>query len=283
VKLPEVNAGVVDRAVELYLELAYGAAAAPGRVPDTGTGEALGRFQREQVGDDRVRYAMRLGNRNYPFMKLVLQEHLVPGEFYFAVDTHDEMDIKPEYPDYAQFMAVRRFNRSLKLAIEARFLQEGLPTAASLHGLCVDRASGAVGTLEGSILVVDDEEDLARGVEVLLRARGYRVRSTHDGAAGIRLAREERPDLILLDYELPEMDGLEVIDALRADPALAGIPVLLTTASRISLDDVARADGFLAKPFQADLLYEVVQRLLRPSVARTPDDDGGARGSKRRP
>ena len=70
---------------------------------------------------------MRLGNRNYPFMKLLLQEHLVAGEFYFAVDTHDEMDIKPDFPDYEQWMALRRFNGNLKKRIESQLANEGLP------------------------------------------------------------------------------------------------------------------------------------------------------------
>ena len=68
--------------------------------------------------------------------------------------------------------------------------------------------------------------------------------------------------MILLDYELPEMDGLEVIAALREDDKTRGIPVLLATAGRISLEDIQRADGFLAKPYQEDLLYQLVERLL---------------------
>lgn len=267
-KLSALTTGTVKRAIAAYLELAYGGASNRRPPPDlslpadAGCGEILGRFQKEVIEGERVRYALRLGNRNYPFMKLVLQEHLVPGEFFFGVDTHDAMDIRPDYPDYEQFMAVRRFNRDLKMAIETRFASEGIDTAATLREVCRDRAVGVTGNLEGSILVVDDEEDLAQSVAVLLRALGYEVRIVGDGATGIEQARARRPDLILLDYELPEMDGLEVIEALRADPATAGIPVLLTTASRISLAEIARADGFLAKPFHAELLYEVVHRLL---------------------
>lgn len=267
-RLAALTTGTVKRAIAAYLELAYGAASDRRQPPDlslpadAGCAEILARFTKEVVEGERVRYALRLGNRNYPFMKLVLQEHLVPGEFYFGVDTHDEMDIRPDYPDYEQFMAVRRFNRDLKLAIESRFAAEGVDTAATLREVCRDRAVGVTGALEGSILVVDDEENLAQSVAVLLRAQGYEVRIAFDGTEGIEQARARRPDLILLDYELPEMDGLEVIEALRAEPTTAGIPVLLTTASRISLEEVARADGFLAKPFHEDLLYEVVHRLL---------------------
>ena len=65
-----------------------------------------------------------------------------------------------------------------------------------------------------------------------------------------------------MDYELPELDGLEVIQRLRQDEATQGIPVLLTTASRVTMEEIARAEGFLAKPFSESLLYEVVGRLL---------------------
>jgi len=62
---------------------------------------------------------------------------------------------------------------------------------------------------------------------------------------------------------MPELDGLEVIARLRADPSTQGIPVLLASAGKVSMADIRKADGFLAKPFQETLLFEMVQRLLR--------------------
>jgi CheY-like chemotaxis protein len=238
---------------------------------ETGLDRLLELFQKEVVADSggerRVRYALRLGNRNYPFMKLVLQEHLVAGEFIFGVDTHDEMEIKPDFPDYEAWMAVRRFNRKLKGEIETQLASEGVPTAAALKAL-VDRrrrADADAGSAEPAvptILVVDDEEYLADCVGSLLNARGFRVEKTYDGRAALSAAARLRPDLIVLDYELPEMDGLEVIAALRASPATRAIPVLLTTASKIAVEDVQKAEGFLAKPYGEELLYAMVQRLL---------------------
>ena len=99
-------------------------------------------------------------------------------------------------------------------------------------------------------------------METLLRAQGYEVDRVEEGAEALRKAQETLPDLILLDYELPEMDGLEVIAALRAEDATRAIPVLLATAGRISMEDIEKADGFLAKPFQEGLLYQMVERLL---------------------
>ena len=273
-KLSDLRMAFVQRAVSIYLDLAYGGSGGPRRMPnlslpdDADAARVLEQFQREIVADGsserRVRYALRLGNRNYPFMKLVLQEHLLEGEFIFAVDTHDDMEIKPDFPDYDAWMAVRRFNRKLKAEIEAQLASEGLATAESLRDLVarrIPRASGESG-LAQTILVVDDEEHLADCVEALLLARGFRVQKVHDGRAALEMARSSRPDLIVLDYELPEMDGIQVIAALRSEASTSTIPVLLTTASKISVDDVQKAQGFLAKPYGEELLYAMVQRLL---------------------
>lgn len=273
-KLEGLDINTVSRAVAVYLDLAYGGGARPGPTPDlsvppgTGWQEVLALFHKEEIDEGEqksVRYAFRLGNRNYPFMKLVLQEHLVPGEFIFAVDTHDEMEIRPDYPDYDAWMAVRRFNQGLKRKIEAQLAVEGLHTTATLWEIAAARS---VGEESGKcILVVDDEENIAKTLEALLRSRGYSVVRASDGKTALRLAVEVLPDLILLDYELPEMDGLEVTEALRSDEATAEIPVLLATAGHIGIEDVQKADGFLAKPFQEDLLYQMVERLL--SVRRS--------------
>ena len=267
----EVTMAAVAKAVAIYIDLAYGGSR-PRRMPDLSLPadarpeQVLGLFHKETVeevpGHACVRYTMRLGNRNYPFMKLLLQEHLVVGELYFAVDTHDAMDIKPDFPDYEAWMAVRRFNSALKKKIEAQFAAEGLPTAADLCAIVAKRDCPDLAADARTILVVDDEEDLAQTVETLLRAKGHRVEKATDGRIGLRRARELLPDLVILDYELPEMDGLEVLAAMRSDPTTRGIPVLLATASRIGMDDICKADGFLAKPFQEELLYRVVQKLL---------------------
>jgi len=270
VKLAGLDIATVSKAVSVYLDLAYGGSATPRKMPDlsvppgAGWQEVLALFQKEEIdegGRQSVRYAFRLGNRNYPFMKLVLQEHLVEDEFIFLVDTHDEMEIRPDYPDYEAWMAVRRFNLGLKRQIEARLAVEGLHTPATLRQIANERESGT-DTASHRILVVDDEEDIAKTIEALLRRRGYGVERADDGSIAIQKAKEMLPDLILLDYELPEMDGLEVIAALRSDETTRDIPVLLATAGRISLEDIQKADGFLAKPFQEGLLYQMVERLL---------------------
>jgi CheY-like chemotaxis protein len=276
-KLAALTPELVRQAIAIYQDLAYGQgrklrAAEP--AAGQGVEGLLALFHKEQVeavpGHPCVRYALRLGNRNYPFMKLLLQEHLLPGEFYFAVDTHDQMEIKPDYPDYEQWMATRRFNRELKRQIEQGFARAGLDTAARLRELlCASAPDDGPAACRGLVLIVDDEEDLADAAELLLRRRGFRTWKVHDGLAAVAAARELAPDLVLLDYELPELDGLQVLEKLRADPATAGIPALLSSAARVSMADIRKADGFLAKPFPEALLHEMVERVLRAKEARS--------------
>lgn len=274
-KLAALTCDLVQRAIAVYQDLAYGQGRPrrPVEAPTAGGPEALlALFQKEPTealtGTACRRYTLRLGNRNYPFMKLLLQEHLVPGEFYFGVDTHDQMEIKPDFPDYEQWMAVRRFNRDLKRQIEQGFERAGLDTAGRLRQMLVDAGCGSDGPCRGLVLIVDDEEDLAAAVEVLLQRRGFRTWKVHDGPGAVAAAQELLPDLLLLDYELPELDGLQVIDRLRAEPATRTIPVLLSSAARVSMADIKRADGFLGKPFPESLLFEMVERVLRPREVR---------------
>lgn len=273
--LPET----VASAIRLYQEIAYGTQSRARRAPDLSamsgkdTEGVLALFQKEHVepvpGHPCVRYSLRLGNRNYPFMKLVLQEHLVAGEYFFAVDTHDQMEIKPDYPDYESWMAVRRFNRDLKQRIEEAFDRNGLDTAACLRRALERRGVGPteVGS-RGLALVVDDEQDLADAVELLLQARGFRTVKIHDGSAAVAAVAKLLPTFVLLDYELPELDGLQVIAQLRSNPVTQGIPILLSSAAKVSIADIRKADGFLAKPFHESLLHEMVERVLRPKEAR---------------
>jgi CheY-like chemotaxis protein len=188
------------------------------------------------------------------------------------------MEIKPDYPDYDAWMAVRRFNSDLKRRIEEGFVARGVPTCSDLKQRVAARArrSGTDAGVRRKILVVDDERDLADTVEALLAAQGYEVHQAMDGRRGLAAAARLRPDLILLDYELPELDGLEVIAALRASPETRDIPVLLCTASRIGVEEIRLADGFLAKPYTEDLLYEMVHRVMSQTRA-----DGGEKAEKR--
>lgn len=110
------------------------------------------------------------------------------------------------------------------------------------------------------ILVVDDEVSLADLLKMALRYEGWEVRTAHDGLSAVKAAREFKPDAVVLDIMLPDIDGLEVLNRLRADGS--EIPVLFLTA-KDSLDDriaglTAGGDDYVTKPFS---LEEVVARL----------------------
>ena len=112
-------------------------------------------------------------------------------------------------------------------------------------------------------MVEDDAEDLAAAVEVLIKRSGFRTCVVHDGKSGVVAARELLPGLVLLDYELPELDGLGVIEQLRSDARTRDIPVLLNSAARIGMANIQKADGFLSKPFPESLLNEMIDRVLK--------------------
>jgi len=289
VKLAAITPALVQRAIAVYQEVAYGPAGirpiskAPQFQDFAGSpcGEAvLAQFQREQVGAlpgrNCCRYSLRLGNRNYPFMKLLLQEHLVAGEYYFAVDTHDQMELAPTYPDYEQWQAVRRFNAELKRQIEVALGAAGLETCATLRQQILDRPGQSTSACRGLVLIVDDEADLAEAVALLLQRVGFRTCMVHDGPAGVVAAQELQPDLLVLDYELPELDGLQVLAQLRQDARTRRLPVLLCSAGRVTAAEVAAADAFLAKPFPESLLYERIDQLL---TGRVPVDRAGGQAS----
>ncbi len=219
------------------------------------------------------RHSLRLGNRNYPFMKLVIQEHLIEGEFYFTVDTHDQMmEIRPDYPDYEPWMRVKRFNLKLKSEIEAAFEAEGIPTLASLRNLTESLAGAKEGEVRrGLILVVDDEENEACMMAAILQKQGYEVIRAGDGLEALQQLRFMRPILIVLDYEMPEMDGVTMIRELRSHADTRGLLVLLTTANQLVTKESAKADGFLPKPFHSRDLVDLVEDML------SQDEAGGCK------
>ena len=115
-----------------------------------------------------------------------------------------------------------------------------------------------------SVLLVEDEADLARFVARELEAAGYRARHAADGLAALRLFEEETPDVVVLDWMLPGLDGLEVLRRIRQTSA---VPVLMLTARAEEVDRVigleVGADDYLTKPFGARELIARVRALLR--------------------
>jgi CheY-like chemotaxis protein len=107
--------------------------------------------------------------------------------------------------------------------------------------------------MNAAVLVVDDNEDNTRIISTILRKHGYEVQVARDGASALKALEESRPDVILLDVMMPEMDGLEVLNRVKANPQLATVPVILVTAKSLDEDVLAGykggADYYITKPF----------------------------------
>ncbi len=117
------------------------------------------------------------------------------------------------------------------------------------------------------ILVVDDDPDIARFVEVNLRSAGYDVSVASDGEEALERAQQLRPDLVLLDVMMPRIDGFEVAQRLRRNPQTANTSIIMLTAKALSTDKVlgltAGADDYIIKPFDPIELLARVKGTLR--------------------
>jgi diguanylate cyclase (GGDEF)-like protein len=118
-----------------------------------------------------------------------------------------------------------------------------------------------------TILVVDDDADIARFVEVNLRSAGYEVSVATDGEEALERAQALRPDLVLLDVMMPRIDGFEVAQRLRRNPQTANASIIMLTAKALSTDKVlgltAGADDYIIKPFDPIELLARVKGTLR--------------------
>ena len=117
-----------------------------------------------------------------------------------------------------------------------------------------------------TILVVDDDPVILDLLTVNFELEGYTVLRAADGEEALRRVREERPQLVLTDIMMPRVSGLDVLAAVKADPATASTPVVLLSAKALAPDVRAGydagADDYVTKPFEPDDLLERVARLL---------------------
>jgi len=116
------------------------------------------------------------------------------------------------------------------------------------------------------ILVVDDEVYILHILDFSLGAEGYEVLTAADGEEAVRLARTEKPDLIVLDIMMPKVDGFEACRRLKADPETSPIPVILLTAKGREVDRQVGmevgADDYIVKPFSPTRLIEKIENYL---------------------
>ena len=125
------------------------------------------------------------------------------------------------------------------------------------------------------VLIIEDNPANMKLASLLLLNAGHTVLSAVDAEAGLTMARAERPDLILMDIQLPGMDGLAATALLKRDPATAVIPVIALTAMAMKEDQeksqVAGCDAYIAKPLRYQELYAAIDNLLAkrgPQAAR---------------
>jgi two-component system cell cycle response regulator DivK len=119
---------------------------------------------------------------------------------------------------------------------------------------------------EKTILYVEDNELNRKMIRHLLRGTSYRLIEAPDGEAGMTMAREQRPDLILMDVQLPKISGIEATRALRAEPSTAATPIIAITSFALSGDEQrakdAGASAYLAKPYSPFALLGLIRKLL---------------------
>lgn len=116
------------------------------------------------------------------------------------------------------------------------------------------------------ILVIEDQEDNRRIMRDLLTSKGYEVIEALNGLDGVKTAEASRPDLILMDIQLPGMDGYEATRRIKANPEIRKIPIIVVTSYALSGDDVkafeAGCDAYVAKPFSPRELLAKIREYL---------------------
>jgi len=117
------------------------------------------------------------------------------------------------------------------------------------------------------VLVIEDEPDILQLVSTYLEREGYRVSAALTGTEGIKLAKGEHPDMVVLDLMLPEIDGFEICKRIRSDPKIAETPIIILTAKTEEADTIVGlelgADEYVTKPFSPKALVARVKALFR--------------------
>lgn len=273
-RLEEIDVPLIERAVGIYMALAWGDRR-PKVQPDFSSvrhiGDALELFQDEKKFGKMRKWTLRLGNRRYPFMKLVLQELLVRDRFFFAVDTHDELDLGADVDDFEAFVALKRANAELKDEIEKAWRAADVPTFSALVAdvEAETRLHAELPQGEGRrVLLVDDDADLVSAVSAVLTRQGYRTTVKPTAEDALEALKDLSPDLILSDLEMPGKSGIELARAVRQDPRLKDVPFILATAAGIDATQFTVIDAWLVKPFETTVLLKFVAEAIAKRKTR---------------
>lgn len=121
------------------------------------------------------------------------------------------------------------------------------------------------------VVIVEDEQEMIDLIQLILSRRGFDVIGANGGAQGLKEIRANKPDLVLLDLMMPEMDGWQVYQQLKADEDTANIPVIVVTAKAQNIDKVlglhiAKVDDYIPKPFSLEELVSRIETVLKRSA-----------------
>jgi DNA-binding response OmpR family regulator len=122
-------------------------------------------------------------------------------------------------------------------------------------------------TQEKRVVCIEDEPEMIDLVRLILGRKGFNVIGANGGIEGLETVKREQPDLVLLDLMMPDMDGWEVYQQMKADDSLRDIPVVVVTAKAQSIDKVlglhiAKVDDYITKPFGPQELLESVEKII---------------------
>ena len=116
------------------------------------------------------------------------------------------------------------------------------------------------------IIVVDDEKDIVETLSFMMRARGYEVMEAYDGEEGLKLAKEQSPDLMILDVMMPKINGYKIARLLKYDSKYKHIPIIMVTARGQDSDKLigeeTGADEYITKPFEFEEVLDCVNKYL---------------------
>ena len=121
------------------------------------------------------------------------------------------------------------------------------------------------------IVCIEDEMEMIDLIQLILGRRGFEVTGASGGKEGLELVRGTHPDLVLLDLMMPDMDGWEVYQQMKAEESTRGTPVIVVTAKAQNIDKVlglhiAKVDDYIAKPFSPQELVDSVEKVFGPSA-----------------
>lgn len=263
--LEDLTGTILAKAVRIYLRLAYprDGRRREARViswePSLQGRQVLDLMRDESVknGAWHGRYTMRLGNERYPFMKLSIEEWVEPGEYFFFVDTHDELEISPGDPDYDAWTNLRSHNLQLKDAIEKAWSRARIPT--------LRQAKNMVSPKPGRRNAVVGENARYEGelVRAFLEEEGFRTSVTDDPHRLDSLIKRKHPDLVVMNSFVGDIPGHVLAERLM-DEHHENLRVVLLVAPT---DDTPHREvhSIIRKPVNREEVRKVIQGLF-PSL-----------------